>query len=392
MKNKRVDFYLLLAAYIVIFGVILIILNYVKNSSDKILFIFLIISFAILLTFFTPDEEDKKSRKLLYFGVQTLLISTPAFLRLEFTPFLFLFFILSAQCMLVFEMREGLILVTAFTLITVASFILYNNLLEGLTISITYVGGYYFFGLFGYLMKIADRNRYKLELALKELSEAHEKLKDYMIKAEELAVSKERERLSQELHDTLGHYLTIASLQIEGASKLCKTDFEKSRKMMKNANTAVKEALASLRNAVSALRNPVEGELPIKFSIEKLTQYYEDNTGLKIYTEVPEDLNEPKQIRENMYRILQELLTNVRKHSGARNVWIKLYREGNMLRLSFVDDGKGFDFEKGNVGFGLSNIKKRVESMKGKFLIGNEERKGARIDIEINIEGVNGEN
>lgn len=143
---------------------------------------------------------------------QTLVISVPVILKLEFTPFLFLFFILSAQCMIVFELKEGLILVTAFALITVSSFIVYNSLLEGLTISVTYVGGYYFFGLFGYLMKTADTNRNKLESALKELSEAHEKLKDYMIKAEELAVAKERERLSQELHDTLGHYLTIASV------------------------------------------------------------------------------------------------------------------------------------------------------------------------------------
>jgi signal transduction histidine kinase len=63
-------------------------------------------------------------------------------------------------------------------------------------------------------MKIAEKNRAKLEIALKELSETHEKLKEYTIKKEELTVSKERERISQEIHDTLGHYLTIASVQL----------------------------------------------------------------------------------------------------------------------------------------------------------------------------------
>lgn len=390
MKIKKVNFYLLLAAYIVVLGVALIILNFIKNSPDKILFIFLIASFALLLTFFTPDEEDSKARKLIYFAAQTLVISVPVILKLEFTPFLFLFFILSAQCMIVFELKEGLILVTAFALMTISSFIAYNSLLEGLTISVTYVGGYYFFGLFGYLMKTADKNRNKLESALKELSEAHEKLKDYMIKAEELAVAKERERLSQELHDTLGHYLTIASVQLEAASKLCGTDFKKSKKMMKTANSAVKNALTSLRNAVSALKNPVEGELPLRFSVEKLAEYFQKGTGIKVSLEVSENLNEPRQIRESIYRIVQELLTNIRKHSEARNVWIRLLSDDSKLNLSIIDDGKGFDFEKGNVGFGLSSIKKRVENMKGMLAIKNEESKGARIDIEIPLEANSG--
>lgn len=159
---------------------------------------------------------------------------------------------------------------------------------------------------------------------------------------------------------------------------------------MKATNSAVKNALTSLRNAVSALKNPVEGELPLRFSVEKLAEYFQKGTGIKVSLEVSENLNEPRQIRESIYRIVQELLTNVRKHSEARNVWIRLLSDDNKLNLSIIDDGKGFDFEKDNVGFGLSSIKKRVENMKGMLVIKNEESKGARIDIEIPLEANSG--
>lgn len=386
MKTKRVEFYFLLAAYLVELGVLLIILKYVANLRDKIFCSFLLVLFSLITTFFTPKETDAKLKKLFYFLIQTLIITIPIFMKLDFTPFLFLFFILSAQAMLVFDISEGLYLQTFFGLVTILSFVIFKGLIEGITISITYVGGYYFFGLFGYLMKVAEKNSLKLENALKELSEAHEKLKDYMVKSEELAVTKERERLSQELHDTLGHYLTIASIQLEGALKVCDEDSKKSREMMINASKAVKDALGSLRNAVSALKSPIEGELPLDYSVGRLTKNFEEGSGIKVHLEVTSNLDVPKIIRENIYRIVQELLTNVKKHSNAKNVWISIGKTSDKFYLSFVDDGVGFDFEKDSIGFGLSNIKNRVENLKGRIILDNAEGKGARIYLEIPLD------
>jgi len=287
--------------------------------------------------------------------------------------------------MVAFEMKEGLIIVTLFSLTTIFSYIASYDIVEAISISISYVGGYYFFGIFGYTMKTAEKNREKLEEALKELSEAHKKLKDYTIKAEELAVSKERVRISQDLHDTIGHHLTIASVQLESSLKLF--DKDKSLKMVNNANLAVKDALKNLRSAVSALRNPIEAELPLNYSIEELAKPFTEATGIKVHVETQEDSTNNKEVREAIFRIVQELLTNVKKHSGASNVWLKISFENGELNLSFLDDGKGFDLEKDNVGFGLSGIHKRVEKLGGKITLGNSGDKGAYIKINISLSG-----
>jgi len=386
-KPIKIEFYFSLAAYIVILGAVLIIANFVKNTHDKVLFFILIGIFTVLLTFFTPEEGDSKLKKIIYFALQSLVIAIPTMIRLEFTPFLFLFFILSAQGMIAFEMKEGLILVTLFSLITVFSFIAFNIIAEAISISVSYVGGYYFFGIFGYTMKTAEKNRAKLEEALKELSETHEKLKNYTIKAEELAVSKERVRISQDLHDTIGHYLTVASVQLEGAAKLSDKDRKKSRKMLENANLAVKEALRNLRDAVSALRNPIEAELPLNYSLEQLAKSFTEATEIKVNIKVEEYSDNDKRIREMIYRIVQELLTNVKKHSDALNIWLSLKVENNLLNFSFLDDGKGFDLEKGTMGFGLSGIKRRVEELGGEMYISNNNEKGASVQIKIPLNG-----
>lgn len=383
MKIRKVEFYFILAAYLVMIGILMIILGFVTQLQQKLVLCLFLVLFGLLLTIFTPDEEAPLGRKVAYFVTQTALVMVPLFLVQGFTPFLFLFFILSAQAMIAFDIKNGIILVTLFGIATITHYLVSSSFLEAVTISVTYVGGYYFFGVFGYVMKTADNDRKRLEMALKELSKAHEKLKDYSLKAEELAVSRERERLAREIHDTLGHYLTIASLQLEAAAKLSSKDTKKSGEMIRVAGTAVKEAMSNLRRAVAEFGSPVESELPLGLSLEKLTENFEQGTGIRVFFSTGKDFKEPRELRGFIYRALQELLTNVGKHSGAKNVWLSVEGDRSSVRLAVVDDGRGFDFEKDKAGFGLSNIRRKVEEVGGFMDISNEPGKGASIIIQI---------
>jgi signal transduction histidine kinase len=108
--------------------------------------------------------------------------------------------------------------------------------------------------------------------------------------------------------------------------------------MAENANNAVKEALKSLRNAVSTLKNPIEAELPLNYSIQRLAETFKEATKINVNLHIDETIKEDRKIKEAIYRTTQELLTNIKKHSNAKNVWLLLKKENNFINFSFFDD------------------------------------------------------
>ena len=114
------------------------------------------------------------------------------------------------------------------------------------------------------------------------------------------------------------------------------------------------------------------------------TQNNTTSTQYQIEIDKPIDwLSISSGIKMNLYRIIQEASHNINKFAQAKNAMISLMLDGNNLCLSITDDGKGFDTEKQTEGIGLKNIKQRVETLNGKFVIQSINNKSTSLNISI---------
>ncbi len=159
------------------------------------------------------------------------------------------------------------------------------------------------------------------------------------------------------MHDSLGHRLTVAVVQLEGAQRLIPTRPEQASEMIRTMREELKGALAELRLTVSAMRNPIAKNQPLELVLSTLTQSFQKNTGLVTHFTASELPELPESYRLAFYRAIQEGLTNIQRHADAQNVWINLEADHEQIILTMEDDGKGLDqfAEKGS-GVGLVGL------------------------------------
>lgn len=228
---------------------------------------------------------------------------------------------------------------------------------------------YFLMGVFGYSLRQAEIAHREKEVLLEELQKAQDQL-------QELAVTEERTRLARELHDSLGHRLTVAIVQLEGAQRLIPTRPEQASAMVGTMREELKNALADLRVTVSAMRNPIAENQTLDSALRTLSQSFQQNTGLVVHFNVPSSLPElPESYRLAFYRAVQEGLTNIQRHADAQNAWLNLEADNKGIILTIQDDGRGFDHqaEKGS-GVGLVGLGERASQLGGEmhFMPGSE--------------------
>lgn len=207
-----------------------------------------------------------------------------------------------------------------------------------------------------------------------ELETANQQLRDYALQAEELAATRERNRIAREIHDSLGHYLTVIHVQLQSAQALLVKDPEKAAAMMEKARLLTKEGLSDIRGSISALRSQELGESDLAAALTKLADETE-TTGLHVDLEIDDvDPGSNSRCRRTIFRIVQEALTNARKHASAQRATVSLSSSGNTLTLRISDNGRGSDKPKG--GFGLKGIEERVKDLGGNLVIETAPGKG----------------
>jgi len=224
--------------------------------------------------------------------------------------------------------------------------------------------------------------REKAEKLAHQLETANHQLAEYASQAEELAVTQERNRLAREIHDNLGHYLTIVNVQIEAAKVVYESDPARALDALNKAQDLAKKGLNSVRESVAALRvSPVENR-PVE---EAITELIEESqaTGIETVFKVN---GSSKHVESKsalvLYRIVQEGLTNIRKHANASHVNVELdFSQQDLIRLSLRDDGSGAADTGG--GFGLIGIRERVQLLGGEFKIQTQPDQGFEIEVTL---------
>lgn len=187
---------------------------------------------------------------------------------------------------------------------------------------------------------------YKLRRAQRDkqaaLVEANAKLIDYASTIEQLTVSRERNRLARDMHDTLAHTLSAVSVQLEAADSVWESTPEQAHSLLQKSLANAREGLGETRRALRALRaSPLE-DLGLGLALRDLAESTAARAGWELEVDVANELNLPSDLEQNIYRIAQEALTNAAQHANARHVRLSLTREHETIQMTISDDGIGF--------------------------------------------------
>jgi len=220
----------------------------------------------------------------------------------------------------------------------------------------------------------------------RELALANERLALYASTLEQLTVSRERNRLAHEMHDTLAHTLSGIAVQLEAALATWNHTSKKTYDMVNQALAATRSGLTETRRALRALRaSPLE-DLGLQTAMRSLAQSVSERARFKIILSLPQDF--PKfsfQAEQGIFRIVQETLENIARHAQAKNVHFEVDQTADEWHMLISDDGIGFDMN--NIvledHFGLRGMQERAEMIGGGLSVECQPGGGTTIRFSI---------
>lgn len=333
------------------------------------------------------DDRRVRSTTVRHFCYALTALALLALIALgaNLTGFIIVGFLLSGTAMASLPPRSGYLWILLFGAITLLyTMLIWPGNIQALLSALGILAGYLFMGATIDAQRKAERAEAEAQSLLARLQAAHTQLQASAQQAEALAVAEERNRLAREVHDTLGHRLTVAAVQLEGAQRLITRDPERAAQMVATVRTQVVEGLTELRRTVAALRAPVSAELNLLVALRHLVRDFEAATGIQVELQLPPtppDLT-PAQ-RQVFYRVAQEALTNVQRHAGATRVQVALLRAGDdAVRLTIDDDGDGLPSTPAP-GFGLRGMTERAQQIGAALTLANGSLGGACIALTL---------
>ena len=321
----------------------------------------------------------------LLLAVKSLLVIALVWLEPHTNFFIIWFYLQTVYALITLPPREAYFWLAALALSTLGLLVHAYGWAGGISSALIYISGFFFFGAFARLTRQAREEKMKSERLLAELQQAHQALQSYAAKAEALAVSEERNRMAREMHDTIGHRLTVAAVQLEAAERLLPDQPQRAAERVATVREQVRAALGELRRTVAALRQPLEDDLPLERALPRLIADFQQATGLQVQLLSPPTLPPltPQQ-RLALFRAAQAGLTNVHKHAAATRIWLRLEADRQAIRLQVEDDGLGP--QAAPAGFGLHGLRERAQQLGGSLRFGRRNGGGSRLEMTLPLE------
>ncbi|MBI5526717.1 MAG: PAS domain S-box protein [Deltaproteobacteria bacterium] len=207
------------------------------------------------------------------------------------------------------------------------------------------------------------------------------------------AQEEERRRIARELHDEAGQSLYALKLSLELMKEKSSPTASEGAAMLEDQIRVVSQAIENIRRITYDLRPTLLDDLGLIPAIRWYIDGFEKRTAIKVDLAVNMPEHKLDSLLEvNVYRILQEALTNVRRHAAAGNVSVRLFAQNRCLRLEIQDDGHGFSAAEratASGGVGLIGMKERIVSLGGSLLIDSLRGRGTNLSVEIPLRGAN---
>lgn len=250
---------------------------------------------------------------------------------------------------------------------------------------VIFAGALFFFGAMFHLI---ERMQGRLERQNRELLALHAAAQDLHRLLKSQAVSGERLRIAQEMHDGLAQVLAYVNTKAQVVREHLKQGRSgEATQHLDQLAAAAREVYADVRESIIGLRSAAAPETSMADSLRDYAANWEVESGIAVRLHLETDLQVAEGSELQVLRIVQEALANVRKHSRAQHADVRIEQAGRRVRITVEDDGVGFSpAELGRAEFprfGLSAMRERAESVGGWFQLDSTPGTGTKVTIEV---------
>jgi signal transduction histidine kinase len=231
-----------------------------------------------------------------------------------------------------------------------------------------------------YILRVERQNRRRYQEILAGRGEL-EQLSARLVSAQE----EERKSISRELHDEIGQTLSAVMVDAANLANRIPVEDSVSRQYLANIRGLADSSVNSIRNIALLLRPSMLDDLGLIPALEWHAREMSRRTGIPVKVvdlDVPESL--PDAVRTCIYRVVQEALNNIARHSNARSASVNVRKIGDVLTLTVEDDGSGFDPARTR-GLGLLGMEERVKQLGGLFEVKSTPAKGTVLRVTLQV-------
>src|ERR1700680_38565 len=199
----------------------------------------------------------------------------------------------------------------------------------------------------------------------------------------------ERRRIARELHDSLGQELAAAKMAVDGILLGDHSTDSTSKLVIADASAMIDRAIQQVRSISHLLHPPLLDEVGLLSALRWFLEGLTNRSGFQTFLDMqpPGFPRLPRELETAVFRIIQEALTNVFRHSGARKGWVTLKHQNSQLVITIRDDGKGIgkgvaEFQCGSIGVGIGGMRQRVKELGGVLRLENT-NPGTRVEVTL---------
>jgi len=226
------------------------------------------------------------------------------------------------------------------------------------------------------------KNQFKRKQLQKEID-----LKDALatIKTQN-RLQEQRLRISRDLHDNIGAQLTFIISSLDNLKYLSKVANDSLKEKLTNISSFTSETIFQLRDTIWAMN---KAEISVEDLHTRVLSFVQKakkaitNIDFDISYDIDTNVGFSSLIGINIFRVIQESINNAIKYADAKKITIHLFKNETIFKASIVDDGKGFDLKKVDLGNGLANMEERVSEINASISIDSTIGKGTKITIEV---------
>lgn len=203
----------------------------------------------------------------------------------------------------------------------------------------------------------------------------------------------ERRRVATEIHDGVTQQLVSIWFRVHACQRLLERNaVDEALTELSATKSLIDQTLVDARSAIYNLRPATLDDLGLVAALHELASTFQEETGVDVSVAAPAEIRVPPHLETALYRIAQEALTNVKKHSRARTVTVSLRATAESAQLEVTDDGEGFDVEtftrsRPRTSFGLAGMRERIELVGGSLAIRSTAGSGTTLQAAAPLHG-----
>lgn len=340
----------------------------------QIVALLLCLTFVLLYRFLFRTRAYERN-PIIYFASQAVVLTVLLLLRSDAgDAFNFLFYILTVHATVVFTTRTATAWVILYFIIA-SSAELARRGVEGLYAAFFYLAAFVVCAIFGHTVQQTELTSERNQRLLNELKETQQKLQD-------LAVVDERNRLARDLHDSVKQQVFAISMQLS-AARTALSETDKAYPSVTEAERLAQQAGSELTTLINALRPPGLESKTLADAIRDHVDMWSRQNKMEADTKIDGTITVHQQIEQALFRVLQEALANVARHSKADKVTVELKSENNAVVLTIEDNGIGFDAKQIAKGIGLDSMQERLIAVHGKIEVISGKSTGTRVVAKV---------